>query len=261
MIFDSHCHLDASDFDADRPQVMARAVAKGVTSFLIPATDLASSVKTCDLVDSLACDYDVYGAVGVHPHEANRFDDEVATAIDGLAGHPRIVAVGETGLDYHYTFSPRELQLASLRSHVHLALRRDLPLILHCRNAEADLLSLLEQEEAPRCGGVIHCYTGDLSTARHLLAMGFYLGFTGIVTFRNADALREVVRQAPLDRLLLETDCPYLAPIPYRGKRNEPSYLPGVCTTIAGIHGVEPELIARITRENACRCFRLGQDA
>lgn len=255
-VFDSHCHLDAKAFDEDRDAVVARAAAAGVIGVVLPATDRDSSDKIVTLLDTLTA-LEAYGAVGVHPHEAASFSDEVMAHIEGLTRHPRVVAVGETGLDYYYDFSPREAQQASLRAHVRLARTQGLPLVLHCRDAEADLLSILDAEGAAQCGGVVHCFTGTAETAQRLLGMGFYLGFTGIITFRTADALREVVKMTPLSRILVETDSPYLAPIPYRGKRNEPAYVAKVAEVVGQLHGTSAAEAAASAADNTRRCLRL----
>lgn len=255
-VIDSHCHLDADAFDGDRDDVVARAVAAGVTAVVLPGTDLASSEKALALLPHMH-GLEAYAAVGVHPHEAASFDDTVRVRIEQMSHMQGVVAIGETGLDYHYDFSPREAQRASLRAHVRMAVARNLPLVLHCRDAEADLLAIVEEEGGTRCGGVVHCFTGSAAMAARLVEMGFHLGFTGIITFRNADALREVVRQVPLERILLETDSPYLAPIPYRGKRNEPAHVAKVAEIVATLHGLTPAAAAASAAENTRRCFRL----
>lgn len=261
-IVDSHCHLDAEPFDADRAEVLARARAAGVTVVVVPGTDLASSRKAVDLVRAASGEPRLFAAVGIHPHSASECltpaegtADDVLEALRGLALEPGVVAIGETGLDYHYNFSPPDVQRASLRRQVRLARALDRPLILHCRDAEADILRIIAEEGAS--GGVVHCYTGGLETAQALLAAGFYLGFTGIVTFKNSQALRDVAAAVPLDRILLETDSPYLAPIPHRGRRNEPAFLPGVAAVIAGLHGLSAAALAQRAAENTARCFRL----
>lgn len=258
-VFDSHCHLDTDAFDADRDEVLARAVAAHVRGIVVPATDVASCDSTAALVARCAGrdDIEVYGTVGVHPHEARHLDDDGLAHIERLSHLPRIVAIGETGLDYHYDFSPPEVQRASLRAQVRLAVRRAMPLVLHCRNAESDLLDIVEAEGGRSCGGVVHCFTGTWETAERFLALGFYLGFTGIITFRNAEALRDVVRRVPIDRLLIETDSPYLAPIPHRGKRNEPAHVALVAETVGPLHGLSAAEAARVAEANTRRCFNL----
>ena len=256
-VFDSHCHLDAKAFDADRDEVVARAIAGGVTGVVIPATDEASSDKIMALLETLS-GLEAYGAVGVHPHEADTFTEVGMSHIESLTHHPRVVAVGETGLDYYYDFSPREAQQRALRAHVRLAARRGLPLVLHCRDADADLLAILCEEGASACGGVVHCYTGTVETAQRLLEMGFYLGFTGIITFRAAETLREVVKIVPMSRILVETDSPYLAPIPHRGKRNEPAYVSRVAEAVGAIHGLTAAEAAEVTAINTRRCFNIS---
>jgi TatD DNase family protein len=259
-IIDSHCHLDADDFDNDREAVLSRARDNGVQAIVLPGTDLASSRKALRIVADQQTGEQpkLFAAVGIHPHTATEgLDDEAFTTLRDMSRHERVVAIGETGLDFHYNFSPPEAQLESLRRHVRLAREVGKPLILHCRNAEPELLDVLTHEQAATCGGVVHCYTGTQKTAERLLGMGFYLGFTGIVTFKKAEELREVAARVPLDRLLLETDSPYLAPIPHRGKRNEPSFLPRVAEMLAPLHATTAAELAAAALRNTVRCFNL----
>ncbi|MBM3462730.1 MAG: TatD family deoxyribonuclease [Armatimonadetes bacterium] len=258
-IVDSHCHLDAEQYDADRAEVIARAAEAGVTAVLIPGTDMASSRKAVALLDA-ASEPALYASVGVHPHEAKEHaadPDAVVAALRALASDPRVLAIGETGLDYYYNFSPPEAQQASLRAHVRLARELERPLVVHCRDAEEDLLRILREEDAAACGGVVHCFTGTRPAAEALLAMGFHLGFTGVVTFKKSEALRDIVKYVPISRVLLETDGPYLAPVPHRGKRNEPAWLPRVAEVVAEQHGLTAEALAQRARENTVRLFRM----
>jgi len=253
-VIDSHCHLDAEQYDPDRDAVIERARDAGVTTVVVPGTDLASSEKAVALSQG-AHSIPLHATVGVHPHEAKGYADAMPRLRALAAG---AVAIGETGLDFHYTFSPQELQCESLRAHVRLARALDLPLVLHCREAEPALLQILEEEHASECGGVVHCYTGTMETALRVLDMGLHLGFTGIITFKNAVALREVLARVPLDRILLETDGPYLAPIPHRGKRNEPSFLPRIAEAVAAVKQVPVARLTENAAENTRRLFRLG---
>jgi TatD DNase family protein len=193
----------------------------------------------------------------MHPHDAKTVGDEVFTALHRLATHPRVVAVGETGLDYHYDHSPRDLQRQVFSRFIGLARETGLPIIVHEREAFPDAAELLKVEGAGELAGVIHCFTGDYAAARHYLDLGLYLSFAGIITFKNADFLREVVRKMPLGRILVETDAPFLAPAPYRGKRNEPAYVRLVAETVARIKNVSLEKVAAETAANTRRLFRL----
>lgn len=251
---DSHTHIDSEEFDGDRAEVLARARAAGVTLMVDPGCDVPSSERAVALAEAHE---DVYAAVGIHPHTAREASPAAFDTLRRLAAHPRVVAVGETGLDYHYDFSPRDQQRESLAMHVALAHEVGLPMVLHCRNAEEDLIAILERLDGARCGGVVHCFTGPAAVAMRLVALGFYIGVTGIVTFKKAVDVQETARQVPVERLLVETDAPYLAPIPYRGKRNEPAYVAETVRCIAGLRGMSVEALAEATAANARRLFRL----
>lgn len=253
-MIDSHCHLDAEQYDEDRDAVIERARNAGVSTVVVPGTDLASSEKAVALSQG-AHPIPLHATVGVHPHGAKDYLDALPR-LRGLAASA--VAIGETGLDFHYTFSPAEVQCESLRAHVRLARELGLPLVLHCREAEPALLQILEEERAGECGGVVHCYTGTMETAMRVLDMGLYLGFTGIVTFKNAAPLRDILARVPLERILLETDGPYLAPIPHRGKRNEPSFLPRIAEAVAEVKQIAVSEMTEIAAENTRRLFRLA---
>lgn len=264
-LFDSHCHLDSSDFEDDLPQVLARGCVAGVRAVLVPATDLASSRRVVGMLgDAVPLEVPArFGAVGIHPHSASEGLDAAggtSGAMDevrSLASRPGVVALGETGLDYHYDFSPREAQQAVLRAHVRLALELDLPLVLHCREAEDDLLRILDEAGEGRARGVVHCYTGTPRTAEALLERGFHLGFTGVLTFKRSDELRGIAKRTPPSRIVIETDAPYLAPPPYRGKRNEPAWVKAVALEVARLHDMAPERAAAVTFNNTVRCFAL----
>lgn len=250
---DSHAHLDFPQFDRDRAQVMERAWRAGVVAVVNPGADLASSRRACDLA---AREGRVWAAVGIHPHDAGQWAG-AAEEIRRLARGPRVVAIGETGLDYYRMLSPAPVQQEAFAGHIALARELGLPLILHCRDAYPDMMEILRREKAGEVGGVLHCFSGDEEAARRALNMGFHLGFAGPVTFANAHNLRRVLRVVPLDRLLVETDCPYLAPEPWRGKRNEPAFVARVAEAVAQAKGVPPDRLASITTENARRLFRL----
>jgi TatD DNase family protein len=255
-LIDSHCHLDMEEFAADREAVLDRARSAGVAAMITIGAGgpLAANDSAIALAETHP---EVFATVGVHPHEASLVNEEVLAAITRLAGHPRVVAIGETGLDYHYDNSPRPAQRSALRSFVSVARQAGLPLVVHLRSADDDAASILGDEHAGDIGGVIHCFSGDARSARRFLDLGFHLSFSGIVTFKNAGALREAARITPADRLLVETDAPFLAPVPYRGRRNEPALVARTAAALAAVRGEAFEEIAITTRSNACRLFRL----
>lgn len=255
MIIDSHAHYDDRQFDGDRAEVLERIQKQGVVRVVNPASNLASARRCVKLAD----EYDfIYTAVGIHPHDASECSKEAMAAIRELAGHRKVVAIGEVGLDYHYDFSPREAQKECLAAHVALALELKLPLILHDRESHQDILDILRAERGYAAGGVFHCFSGSVEMAREVLDMGFYIGLGGAVTFKNARKPVEVAAFVPADRLLIETDSPYMAPVPYRGKRNDSGYLKEIIDTLAAIRKTEPEQLAHVTAENADRLFGLG---
>ncbi len=260
--FDSHAHLQGEDFAEDLPEVLERARAAGVQKILLPAVDLEDSKRAL----TLALAHDLFCcSIGCHPHAAARFP---ADGIDQLRemirqrDSSKLVAVGEIGLDYHYDFSPRDIQKDVFRSQLDLAFEADMPVIIHDREATADCLDILHQQQDTGrlrpMPGVFHCYSGSPETARQLLAMGFYIGVDGPITFKNARKTPEVIRICPHDRLLIETDSPYLTPVPYRGKRNEPAYLNLIGEKVAQIWEVEIDDVSTSTTANAKRLFGLS---
>ncbi len=257
-LIDSHAHLAMAAFAGDLPEVLERAAASGVAGVLTAATSLADMESHVAVAES-ASDPPVWAAVGVHPHEARTWTDGHEEALARAAERPRVVAVGETGLDYHYDLSPRQKQREVLARQVRLAARLGLPIVVHCREAEEDVASILESEGAGKYGGVIHCFTGDGRFAQRCLELGFHISFSGILTFPNAADLREVAREIPASRLLVETDSPYLAPVPYRGRRNEPSHVRRVLQTLASLRGADPAEMAAVVCENFRSLFRRAQ--
>ncbi len=254
-VFDSHCHLDM-DFDADRDDVLARARAAGVGGMItIGASGRFDANRAA--VAIAAAHADVYATVGVHPHEAASVTDATIAALDALAGEPKVVAIGETGLDYHYEHSPRPAQRQAFARFIDLARRRQLPLSVHLRSADDDAVAVLRGEQASAVGGVIHCFSSDAAAARRFLDLGFHISFSGIVTFKSAEALREAARLVPRDRLLVETDAPFLAPIPFRGRRNEPALVVTTAMLLAEVRGEPIADLAAATNDNARRLFRL----
>jgi len=258
MFIDSHAHIDGQEFDADREAVIERARAAGVSSILNVGTGDPHS-DAFERAVQLGKDHgSVFTAIGTHPHDARLYDDEVEEKIKNLLNNERVIAWGEIGLDFHYDNSPRDVQVDVFKRQLRAARDCDLPVVIHTREAEAETIEILqtEYEAAPR-RGVFHCFSGSLQLAQKAIEIGFMISFSGIVTFKKADELREVAKQVPLDRLLIETDCPYLSPIPYRGKRNEPAYVVEVARCLAGLHGVDVEEIGRITSDNFTRFFGL----
>jgi len=257
-LIDSHCHLDEHRFAADRGAVVERAHAAGVTRMVtIGASD--GMQANHDAVELAQRYGGVYATVGIYPHAASLVSDGVITAIRDLAQAPRVVAIGETGLDYYYDNSPRPTQQQAFRRFIALARELQLPLVVHLRDAYDDALRIMREEGAADIGGVIHCFSGDRVVARAFLDLGFDVSFSGIVTFKNADELRAVARMVPADRFLIETDAPFLTPVPHRGKRNEPAFVTFTAKAIADARGVPIEVVAAATRENTVRRYRLGE--
>lgn len=257
MYIDSHCHLDRVDltpYDADFGRFMAATRAAGVEHILCVSIDLESYP---DMLALVAEQPDVSISVGVHPNEQDRREPGVAELV-ALAGHPKNVAIGETGLDYFRSDAALAWQQVRFRTHVQAAREAGKPLIIHTRDAREDTLRILREEGAQAVGGVMHCFTETWEMAAAAMDLGFYISFSGIVTFRNAEALREVAARVPLERLLIETDAPYLAPVPHRGKPNEPRYLVQVAATIAALRGLSVVELAAVTRANFHRLFRTG---
>ena len=268
ILADTHCHLDLQEFDADRAAVLERAGEQGVTRILIPSLGIDSSRRVVGLAES---DARLYAAIGVHPNEASTWNEGTAGNIASLALHPRVVAIGEIGLDYYWDSAPPELQKCILQEQLVLAAQFNKPVVLHSRekgdleagDCTTDLLSILEEWVAglepahPLAGrpGVLHSYSGSLETAREAIRLGFYIGVTGPVTYKNAEARRRIVAALPLESLLLETDAPFLAPHPRRGRRNEPAFIALIADKIAELHSTSREQVARLTTANATRLF------
>ncbi len=253
---DSHCHIDGPEFDADRDEVISRAIDAGVTTMLNVGTGDPHS-GAFERAVQLADKYDtVYAAVGVHPHDAKLFDHAAETRLINLAKNKRVVAWGEIGLDYHYDHSPRDVQQTVFARQLRTSRQLNLPVIIHSREADDDTIKIIREELRDyERGGVLHCFGGSLQMAKDALACGFYVSFAGNVTFKKAENLRDVARQIPLDRLLVETDCPYLTPVPFRGKRNEPARVVETAKCLADLHERPLNEIARVTSDNFTRLF------
>ena len=256
-LVDSHAHLDGEDLAGDLAAVRERARAAGVERVVCIGLWRAPG-DFGNALDLAAAEPGFYSATaGIHPHECARVPEADWEACRRLAGDPRVVAVGETGLDFHYDHSPRPDQERSFRRSLGIAREAGRPVVVHVREADEACARVLREEGVPPTGGVIHCFTGDWAAARAYLDLGLFVSVAGVVTFRNAEPIREAVRRIPRDRLLVETDSPYLAPAPFRGKRNEPAHVAEVARAVAALWGVDPEEAARVTGENARRLFRL----
>jgi TatD DNase family protein len=255
MLFDTHCHLDAENFPEGPEAVLARARAAGVGAFAcVGVGSLAQMQAASALADQ---NRDVVATAGIHPHDASTADALREATLASLVTQPRVVAVGEVGLDYHYDHSPRDVQQAVFARAIALARQVKKPLVIHTRSAPAETLAVLEAEGARDVGGIIHCFSEDRAFAARALDLGFYLSFSGILTFKNARAVHEVAAWAPEDRLLVETDSPYLAPVPLRGKKCEPAFVAHTAARLAELRGAPLERLAAVTTENAARVFRL----
>lgn len=254
MLIDSHCHLDYLEREgADLTDVVGRAVRAGVGGLLTIGTKLREADKPVAIAERFG---NVWASVGIHPHEADAEPAVDAAKLVELARHPKVIGIGETGLDYFYEHSAREQQQTSFRSHIQAARETGLPLIVHTRDADDDTVSILRDEyEKGAFPGLIHCFTSSIELARAALDLGFYISISGIVTFKRAEELRDAVREIPLDRLLVETDSPYLAPVPNRGKSNEPSYVIHTAREVAALKGVSPDELAQRTSDNFFTLF------
>lgn len=258
MFTDSHAHIDGHEFDNDRDEVIERAHSAGVSLILNVGTGDPHSGALERAVELGNQHKSIYTAIGTHPHDARLYDDTAEQKIKNLINNEHVIAWGEIGLDFHYDNSPRDVQIEVFKRQLRAARECDLPVVIHTREAEAETIEILQREYAgAQRRGIFHCFSGSMELARRALEIGFMISFSGIVTFKKAEDLREVAKQVPLDRLLIETDCPYLTPIPYRGKRNEPAYVVEVARCLAGLHGVELEEMGRITSENFNRFFGL----
>lgn len=254
MLFDTHMHLNARQFFEDRDEVMQRAREAGVTRMVIVGFD----EETIPLAIEIAETYDeVYAAVGWHPVDAIHYEDHHLDWLESLTEHPKVVALGEMGLDYHWDTSPKQVQEEVFRKQIRLAKKLSMPIIIHNREATADIIRILQEEKAEEVGGIMHCFSGTVEDVQPCLDMNFYISMGGPVTFKNGHEAKRVAKMVPLDRLLIETDAPYLAPHPNRGKRNEPAYVRLVAEEIAQLRDLDYEKLCNITTENALKVFRI----
>jgi TatD DNase family protein len=253
MLVDSHCHLDFPDFGADLDAIVARAGGQGVGFMVTISTRVRRHAQVMAIAERFP---NVCCSVGTHPHHAHEELDISAADLVARARHPKIVAIGEAGLDYHYDYSPRDAQEAGLRTHIAAARESGLPLVIHCREADADMARILgEETRRGAFAAVLHCFTGGRDLALAGVELGFYVSFSGILTFKKSDDLRAIAAELPADRILVETDAPYLAPGPWRGKRNEPAYVAETARVLAQTRGVSAQEIAHQTTENFFRLF------
>ncbi|MGD6898212.1 TatD family hydrolase [Bacillus infantis] len=256
MLFDTHVHLNAEQFEEDLEEVIGRAQAEGVSHMVVVGFDRPTITKAMELAEA----YDfIFACVGWHPVDAIDMTDEDLAWIEELAAHPKVVAIGEMGLDYHWDKSPKDVQKDVFRRQIRMAKKVMLPIVIHNRDATADVVEILREEGAGEVGGIMHCYSGSVEVAKECLDMNFYISLGGPVTFKNAKKPKEVAEAVPLEKLLIETDCPYLAPHPYRGKRNEPAYVKLVAEQIAELKGLAFKEVAEATTENAKRLFGINR--
>lgn len=255
MLFDTHAHLNAEQYNEDLEQVIERAKSEKVEKIVVVGFDRPTITRAMELIE----EYDfIYAAIGWHPVDAIDMTDEDMAWIKDLSQHEKVVAIGEMGLDYYWDKSPKDVQKEVFRRQIALAKEVNLPIVIHNRDATEDVVTILKEEGAAEVGGIMHCFTGSLETAKACMEMNFYISFGGPVTFKNAKKPKEVVKEIPSDRLLIETDCPYLTPVPFRGKRNEPSYVKYIAEQIAELREISFEELAELTTKNAKKVFRIN---
>jgi len=255
MFIDTHAHLFYPNFEGELGAIISGAEQNGVDYILVPATDLKSAEQVIELTKKYEM---VYGAVGIHPHDAKKWNSSFISKVEKLAKNKKIVAIGEIGLDYYYDFSPKEKQIEAFKAQIELALKLDLPVIIHNRDSDKDMMEIIRSYCGAGLKAQFHCYNGSLEDAMELVGMNYMISFTGNITFKNADGLRKILQHIPPENLLLETDSPFMTPVPHRGKRNEPSYVKFIAEKIAELHQLRIEDVARITSFNAFRIFGIG---
>ena len=251
MLIDSHAHLVSLE---NLSEVLERAKENNIGKIVSISSDIPSTEETITLAERNSF---IFATTGVHPHSADQTNEEVLKRLDQFAKHEKVVAIGETGLDYFYMNSEKEVQIDSFVEHIHLGRKHNLPVIIHVREADENMVEILKKERAANLPGVIHCFTGNYDTAVKYLDLGYYISFSGIVTFKRSEELREAAKKIPANKILIETDSPYLAPVPHRGKPNEPSYVKHVADTLAEVRGITFDELADITKANAETLFRI----
>lgn len=255
MFVDTHAHLFYPNFNGEIDQIIQRALNAGIEKIIIPATDLGSSKEAINLADKYEM---VYAAVGVHPHDTKEWNESFLNILEELSKHNKVVAIGEIGLDYYYDFSPKEIQIEAFIAQIELALKVNKPIIVHNRDANDDIMNIIRKYKDSNLRAQFHCFAGTLDDAKELIRLGHFISFTGNVTFKKAETLRNLVSKIELENLLLETDSPFMTPVPHRGKRNEPSYLPLIAETIADIHNLRIDDVSRTTNFNVYKLFGIG---
>ena len=253
MLIDTHCHLDFPDFAPERDEVVARAKAAGVARMITISTFVSRYERYREIAEA----YDnVWFTIGTHPHQAHEEPEASVEDLVRLSAHPRCIGIGEAGLDYHYDKAPRDTAARVFRTHIAAARETGLPLVIHARDADEDVATILREEmgKGP-FKALLHCFTASRMLAEAGLELGLYVSFSGVVTFKNSEELRAIAKDVPLERILVETDAPFLAPVPYRGKRNEPAYVASTAAVLAGVKGISPDDMARATTQNAARLF------
>ncbi len=256
MFIDTHTHLFYPNFEGDVDKVIERAIQSGVDYMIIPGTDLATSLQAIELAEK----YDnIYAAVGVHPHDSKDWNDSLIEKLEYLAKNKKVIAIGEIGLDYYYDFSPREIQIKAFESQIQLALKLNLPIIVHNREANDDIMNIARIYKDSGLRAQYHCFAGSIADARELVEMHHYISFPGIVTFKNAESVRKVLSRVAIENLLLETDSPFMTPVPHRGERNEPAYIKLIAEKIAEVHHLTTEDVGKATTYNAHKLFGIGE--
>ena len=253
MYIDTHCHLDFENFDDDRESVVQRSIKNKIEAIITIGTNVETSVKSIELSEKFAT---VFAAVGIHPNDANSANKKSIQKIYDISASPKVVAIGEIGLDYYRDYTPADIQKELFRTQLKIAREKELPVIIHNRQAHSDIYDILVEEKSTDLKGVMHSFDGDMHFLDSVLSYNFYVSFTGVITFKNAN-YDELVKRVPLENLLLETDSPFLTPVPFRGKRNEPSYVTYVAEKIAQVKNIPVEELAKITTENARNLFKL----
>jgi len=254
VLIDSHAHLEMPEFDLDRDEVIQRAKKQGIEHIITVGIQIPGAEKAIALTETYEW---IYAAIGIHPHYAKEINDNTYSTLENLAAHPKVIAFGEIGLDFYRNLSPPDVQIKRFRELIQMGKTLRLPLIIHDRNAHQEILTILNEENGFDWGGVIHCFSGDYEMAKKCLDKGFYISIPGTVTFKNATTLHEVVKKLPLDRIIVETDAPFLAPLPFRGKRNEPSYVIYTAEKIGELQNKSLEDVAQQTTENIMNLFKI----
>jgi len=257
MLVDSHAHLGMPQFNGDRDEVIQRAIDGGVALIFTVGTDVGDCRKAIEIARRSDR---VFAIIGIHPHDVKHFNETTYSDLRILSSDPKVKAIGEIGLDFFRDLSPRKTQVATFRQQIHLAKELDLPIVVHARDAQTEVLAILREEGVREIGGVLHCFSGDYDMAKSCMDLGLFISIPGTITYGNSSGLRRVVKSIPLDRILVETDCPFLAPMPYRGRRNEPAYVKITASKLAEVKGLPFDEMARITSINAKTAFRLDEE-